>query len=308
MRNETTVTEFILMGFPTSQHMYILHSMLFSFIYLWALLGNALIITIIALDQHLKTPTYFFLKNLSCLDFCLISVTTPKTIVNSLTHNNSISFLGCLAQVFFMVFSATAEVLLLTAMSFDRYAAICHPLHYEVIMNMSACVQMAAVSWVGGFLNAVVHTVDTFSFSFSNVVHQFFCGIPQLLAITCSENLMKEIVPILITSILDFCCFIFITVSYIYIFSTVRNIPSKVGQSKAYSTCLPHLVVILLFFSIGFTAHLKPSSGSPSVFDIVISVFYTVVPPTLNPIIYSLRNKAMKMAFHMFRERSIIKK
>ncbi|XP_037673790.1 olfactory receptor 14A16-like [Choloepus didactylus] len=310
MRNNTAVTEFILLGFSTNQNMHILHSMLFSFIYLWALIGNVLIIMITTLDQHLHTPMYFFLKNLSFLDLCLISVTIPKSIFNSLTHNNTISFLDCVTQVFLVTLLAIAEVFLLTVMSFDRYAAICHPLHYEVIMNMSMCVWMAAVSWVGGSLAAVMHTAGTFSLSFcgSNVVHQFFCDIPHLLAISCSENLMREIVPILISVVLDICCFIFIIISYVYIFCTVKKIPSTEGQSKAYSTCLPHLVVVVLFLSTIFIAHLKPTSKSPSISDLVISVFYTVVPPTLNPIIYSLRNKAMKLALGMLVEGKIIKK
>ncbi|XP_004473078.2 olfactory receptor 14A16-like [Dasypus novemcinctus] len=308
--NLTIVTEFILMGFLPGQNMYILHSVLFSITYLWALMGNVLIILITTLDQHLHTPMYFFLKNLSFLDLCLISIIIPKSIFNSLTHNSSISFLGCVTQVFSAVFSAIAEVFLLTAMSFDRYAAICHPLHYEVIMNMGTCMQMVAVSWLGGGLIAVMHTAGTFSLSFcgSNIVYQFFCDIPQLLAISCSENLMREIVPILITVVLEFCCFIVIVVSYVYIFSTVKKIPSTEGQSKAYSTCLPHLVVVVLFLSTGFTAYLKPTSSSPSIFDLVISVFYTLVPPTLNPIIYSLRNKAMKMTLGMLMEGKLIKK
>ncbi|XP_004479547.2 olfactory receptor 14A16-like [Dasypus novemcinctus] len=309
MTNITVVTEFILMGFPTKHNMHILQSALFSFIYLWALMGNFLINMIITLDQHLHTPMYFFLKNLSFLDLCLISVTIPKSILNSLTQKNSISFLGCVIQVFLFVSLGATEMFLLTMMSFDRYAAICHPLHYEVIMNMDKCKQMAAMSWLGGGLTAVMHTAGTFSFSFCgcNVVHQFFCDIPQLLAISCSENLIREIVPILISVVLGFCCFVFIVISYAYIFSSVKKISSTEGQSKAYSTCLPHLLVVVLFLSTAFTAYLKPTSASPSISDIVISVFYTVVPPTLNPVIYCLRNKAMKMALGMLLGGKLIK-
>ncbi|XP_037673580.1 olfactory receptor 14A16-like [Choloepus didactylus] len=310
MKNKTTVTEFILMGFPTNQSVSILHSVLFSFIYFWSLMGNVLIIMITTLDQHLHTPMYLFLKNLSLMDLCLISTTVPKSIFNSLTHKNTISFLDCVTQVFLVFLLATAELLFLTAMSFDRYAAICHPLHYEVIMDTGTCVQMAAASWLGGGLSAVMHTASTFSLSFcgSNVVRQFFCDIPQLLAISCSENLVREFVPILISVVLGFCCFIFITVSYIYIFSTVKKIPSTEGQSKAYSTCIPHLLVIVLFLSTGCIAYLKPTTGSPSISDLVISVFYTVVPPTLNPIIYSVRNKAVKNALRRLILGNLIKK
>ncbi|XP_076972358.1 olfactory receptor 14A16-like [Tamandua tetradactyla] len=310
MTNFTIVTEFTLIGFSTNQNMYVLHSVLFSITYLWALMGNVLIIMVTTLDQHLHAPMYFFLKNLSFLDLCLVSVTIPKFIFNSLTHNNSISFLGCVTQVFSVVVLGSAEMFLLTAMSFDRYAAICHPLHYEVIMNMGTCVQMAAVSWLGGGLSAVMHTAGTFSLSFCgpNVVHQFFCDVPQLLAITCSEYLLREIVAILISVVVEFCCFVFIVISYIYIFSAINKIPSTEGRSKAYSTCLPHLVVIVLFTSTAFTAYLKSTLASPSLSDSVISVFYTVVPPTLNPIIYSLRNKVMRKALGMLIEIKFIKK
>ncbi|XP_042639086.1 LOW QUALITY PROTEIN: olfactory receptor 14A16-like [Orycteropus afer afer] len=311
MTNLTVVTEFILMGFSANQAMYILHSVLFSLSYLCALMGNILIIMITTLDQYLHTPMYFFLKNLSFLDLCLISVTIPKSIINSLTQNNSISFFGCVAQVFLVLFSAAAELFLLTVMSFDRYAAICHPLHYDVIMNRVMCLHMAAVSWLGGGMIAVMHTAGTFSilsFCKSNIIHQFFCDIPQLLAISCSENLLREILPILISVVIDFCCFIFIIFSYIYIFSTVKKIPSTEGQSKAYSTCFPHLAVVVLFLSTGFIAYLKPTSESPSISDLIITVFYTIVPPTFNPIIYSLRNKAMKKALGMLIKGKLNKK
>ncbi|KAL2770551.1 olfactory receptor 14A16 [Daubentonia madagascariensis] len=310
MTNLTVVTEFILVGFSTNQNMYILHSVLFLLIYLCALMGNVLIIMITTLDHHLHTPMYFFLKNLSFLDLCLISVTAPKSIANSLINNNSISFLGCVSQVFLLVFSASAELLLLTVMSFDRYAAICHPLHYDTIMSRSTCVQAAAVSWLYGSLIAVMHTAGTFSLSYCrcNTVYQFFCDIPQLLAISCSENLIREIVPIFINVVLDFCCFIFIIITYVYIFSTIKKIPSTECHSKAYYTCFPHLVVVVLFLSGGFIAYLKPTSRSPSISDVVISVFYTMMPPTLNPIIYSLRNKAMKMALRMLIRGNLTKK
>ena len=244
---------------------------------------------------------YFFLKNLSFLDLCLVTLTIPKSIANSLTRSDSISFPGCVAQVFLLVFLATAELNLLTVMCFDRYAAICHPLHYEVIMNVNMRVQLTAVSWLGGGLIAIMHTAGAFSLSYcgSNVVHHFFfCDTPQLLAISCSENIIREIVPILISVVLDICCFIFITVSYAYIFSTVKKMPST-GQSKAFSTCLPHLIVIVLFLSTGFSAYLRPISQAPSIFDLVISVFYTMAPPTFNPMIYGLRNNAIRKSLEM---------
>ncbi|XP_057346491.1 olfactory receptor 14A16-like [Manis pentadactyla] len=299
--NLKAVTEFILTGYSTNENMYILYSVLFILIYFFALMENVLIIMIITLDKHLCSPMYFFLKNLSFLDLCLVTFTIPKSIANSLTHSNSISFLGCVAQVFLLIFLATVELNLLIVMLFDRYAAICHPLHYKVIMNVNMCVQLTDVSWLGGSLIAIMHTAGTFFLSYcaSNVIHQFLCDITQLLAISCSENMIREIVPILINVVLAICCFIFIIVSYVYIFSTVKKMPSTERQSKAFSTCLPHLIVIMLFLSTGFSAYLRPFSQAPSIFDLVISMFYTMAAPTFNSMIYSPRNNAIKKSLGM---------
>ncbi|XP_055968302.1 olfactory receptor 14A16-like [Sorex fumeus] len=305
MSNLTFVREFILMGIPTDENLSILNSLFFSLIYFYTLMGNILIITITTWAQHLHTPMYFFLKNLSFLDLCMISVTVPKSIANSVTQDHSISFLGCVTQVFLLILTATTELHLLTVMSFDRYTTICHPLHYDLIMIRGLCVQMVTGSWVGGLLFGVMHTASTFSLSFcgSSVIHQFFCDIPQLLAISCSESLLRETVTILINVFLDTCCFIFIVISYVYIFSTIRKIPSSEGRSKSFSTCIPHLEVVVLFLSAAVFAYLKPISESPSISDFVISMFYTMVPPTLKTIIYSLRNNALKMAVVMLFKR-----
>ncbi|XP_037374467.1 olfactory receptor 14A16-like [Talpa occidentalis] len=296
--NFTAVTEFVLLWFPTQGTMGFLHPLLFSLVYLCTLLGNGLIILITTLDWHLHTPMYFFLRSLSFTDLCPITTTVSKSIAISLRHSNSISFPGCVIQVFMMIISVGTEMYLLTVMSLDRYAAICHPLHYDIILSRDRCVQLTAVSWLGGGLYAVMHTAGTFSLSFcgSSVVHQFFCDVPQLMAISCSGNLINKRVPILITSVLSICCFIFVIISYVHFFSAVRKIPSTEGKAKVYSTCLPHLLVVVLFLSAGSFAYLKPTSETPSVSDLVISMFYTVVPPTFNPLIYSLRNQAMKSA------------
>ncbi|XP_073077572.1 olfactory receptor 14A16-like [Manis javanica] len=297
MKNISVVAEFLLLGFSGPSRLQFLQSGIFVVIYLLALVGNGLIVTIASLDPCLCTPMYF-LKNLSLSDVCLMSSTVPKTVANSLTHINSISFSGCVMQVFLVPFAAVAELFLLTAMSIDRYTAICHPLHYELIMNRGQCVHMVTLSWLSSGLISIIHTAGTFSLTYCgpNEIQQFFCDIPQLLAITCSENVTAEIVLILINAVLDLCCFICIIISYIYIFSTVRKIPSTEGRSKAYSTCLPHLVVVVLFLSTAFIAYLKPILGSTSVTDHVLSSFYILLPPSLNPIIYSLRNKAMRAA------------
>ncbi|XP_049709432.1 olfactory receptor 14A16-like [Elephas maximus indicus] len=303
MNNFTSVTMFFLMGFSDVREIQISHAVLFLLLYLAAVLGNVLIITLTSKDHRLHTPMYFFLQNLSFLDLCLISITVPKSIANSLANHTTISFLGCVSQVFFFFLSATTEVSLLTVMSYDRYVAICHPLRYEVIMSHGACVQMAASSWVSGVLNAILHTASTFSIPVcgSPEVHQFFCDVPQLLSLACSYNTVELVVTGL-SLVLGFGCFVFIDISYIHIFSTVLRIPSREGRSRAFSTCLPHLTVVTLFLFSVFFAYLRPLPKSPSPLDLLVSVFYTMVPPIMNPVIYSLRNKDMKMALKKLKE------
>uniref|UniRef100_A0A4X2KLX2 Olfactory receptor n=1 Tax=Vombatus ursinus TaxID=29139 RepID=A0A4X2KLX2_VOMUR len=290
--------ELLLMSFSEAWELQILHAVLFSLICLAALMGNLLIITVTTIDQHLHTPMYFFLRHLSFIDLCYISVTVPKSILISLTHSNSISIPECATQTYCIVFFVCAELALLTVMSYDRYAAICHPLHYNILMNRGACVQMAAASWVSGSLSGIMHTVNTFSVPFckANVLGQFFCEIPHLLRLSCSQPNFAEIGTMVTTTILSLGYFSYIVISYVYIFSTVLRMPSTEGRSKAFFTCLPHLIVTTVFFTTAFVAHVKPTSDTPSVLDLLVSVFYVVVPPTLNPAIYSLRNKDMKTA------------
>ncbi|XP_038617949.1 olfactory receptor 14A16-like, partial [Tachyglossus aculeatus] len=298
MSNITKVTEFLLLGFSDVRELQLIHTALFLLVYLAALLGNLLIIAVTTLNRHFHTPMYFFLKNLSVIDLGYISVTVPKSIFNSLTNVNSISLLGCAAQVFLILLFAGSEMALLTVMSHDRYVAICCPLHYEIIMPHGACVRMLAASWFSSCLNAIVYTASTFSLSFCgpNTVHQFFCDGAQLLRLACSTDHVPEDVSLAISICLAFFCFVLIVVSYARIFSAVLRIPSVEGRSKAFSTCLPHLVVVTLFVTSGISAYLKPIPDSPSALDLMVSVFYVVVPPTLNPLIYSLRNRDMKAA------------
>ncbi|XP_062950735.1 LOW QUALITY PROTEIN: olfactory receptor 14L1-like [Cynocephalus volans] len=296
--NKTEVAEFLLTGFSDSWEIQIVHAALFLLVYLAALMGNLLIMMLTTLDVQLQTPMYFFLRNLSFLDVCYISVTVPKSIVSSLTHNTSISFLGCALQVFFFSDLASTEIAILTVMSYDRYVAITQPLHYEVIINQDACVKMMAMSWLSGGICGFMHVTATFSLPFcgSNRINQFFGDIPQLLSLLDSKVIIIEIGVMAFITCLVIICFVSITLSYMYIFSTVRRIPSKEGRSKTFSTCVPHLVVGTLFVISGSVAYEKPLSNSPSILDLLLSVFYTVVPPTLNPIIYCLRNKDVKAA------------
>ncbi|XP_038599005.1 LOW QUALITY PROTEIN: olfactory receptor 14A16-like [Tachyglossus aculeatus] len=298
MTNISTVTEFLLQGFSDIRELQLLHATLFLLVYLVALLGNLLIVAVTTLDQHLHTPMYFFLKNLSFIDLCYISTTVPKSIVNSLTSDRSISFLGCVSQLFLLVLFAASEFFLLTAMSYDRYAAICSPLRYELIMNKTACVCILAASWLSGGLFGILFSASTFSLTFcgSNAVQQFFCDVPPLLKISCSEVHIAIDVSVAAGSVLDAVCFIYIIHSYVFIFSAVLRMPSSEGRTKAFSTCLPHLTVITIFLFTTAFSYLKPTSDAPSALDLLVSMFYTVVPPTVNPLIYSLRNRDLKAA------------
>ncbi|NXE16657.1 O14AG protein, partial [Lophotis ruficrista] len=275
-----------------------LHFWLFLAIYLAALLANGLIITAIACDHHLHTPMYFFLLNLSFLDLGSISTTLPKAMANSLWDTRDISYAGCATQVFFFLLFLSAECCLLTIMAYDRYVAICKPLHYGTLLGSRACVHMAAAAWGGGFLYALVHTANAFSVPLcrGNVVDQFFCEIPQILKLSCSQSYLREVGLIVVSIFVFFVCFIFIVLSYVQIFRAAFRIPSQQGRHKAFSTCVPHLSIVSLFLSTGMFAYLKPPSISSLSLDLVVAVLYAVVPPALNPLIYSMRNQELKEA------------
>ncbi|XP_064032257.1 olfactory receptor 14J1-like [Pogoniulus pusillus] len=298
MSNSSSITHFLLLELTDTQQLQLLHFWLFLAIYLAALLGNGLIITAIAWDHHLHTPMYFFLLNLSLLDLGAISTTVPKSMANSLWHTRDISYAGCAAQVFFFVFLVAAEFYLLTVMSYDRYVAICKPLHYGTLLGTRACVHMAAAAWASGLLTAVMHTATTFSLPLcqGNAVDQFFCEIPHILRLSCSNSYLREVGMLGFSLSVVSLCFVFIVVSYVQVFSAVMRMPSEQGRHKAFATCLPHLAVVSLFVSTAIFADLKPPSISSPSLDLVVSVLYSVVPPTLNPLIYSLRNQELKDA------------
>ncbi|XP_075346366.1 olfactory receptor 14C36-like [Mycteria americana] len=298
MSNSSSTTQFLLLAFADTRELQILHFWLFLGIYLAALLGNGLIITAVACDHRLHNPLYFFLLNLSVLDLGSISTTVPKSMANSLWDTRAILYSGCAAQVFLFVFLMSAELYLLAIMAYDRYVAICKPLHYGTLLGSRACVHMAAAAWGSGFLNAVLHTANTFSIPLcqGNALDQFFCEIPKILKLSCARSYLKEFVVLVITFPLAFGCFVFIVLSYVWIFRAVLRIPSEQGRHKAFSTCIPHLAVVSLFVSTGMVAYLKaPSISSPSL-DLVVAFLYSVVPPALNPLIYSMRNQLLKEA------------
>ncbi|XP_058139274.1 olfactory receptor 14C36-like [Dasypus novemcinctus] len=298
MPNSTTVTEFLLTRFSDVWELRVLHAMLFVLTYVATLMGNLLIVTGITFSWKLHTPMYYFLRNLSVLDMCYISVTVPKACAIFLLDNTAISMTGCAAQIFLMVAFTTVELLFLTVMARDRYVAICQPLHYPVVMNPRVCVQMTLASVFSGLAYSGLHTGNTFQLPFcqSNVVHQFFCDIPPLLKLSCSDTLNNEILIFISSVVIAGGCFAFIIMSYYHIFSPVLKFPTKGKRGKAFSTCVPHILVVTVFLSSGAAVYLKPTSSSPTIQDMLSSVFYSIVPPFLNPIIYSLRNKQIKEA------------
>ncbi|XP_074994660.1 olfactory receptor 14A16-like [Calonectris borealis] len=298
MSNGSSITRFLLLAFADTRELQLLHFWLFLGIYLAALLGNGLIITAIACDHRLHTPMYFFLLNLSFLDLGSISTTLPKAMANSLWDTRDISYAGCAAQLFLFFFFISAEFYLLTVMAYDRYVAICQPLHYGTLLGSRACVHMAAAAWASGFLYAFLHTANTLSLPLchGNAVDQFFCEIPQILKLSCSHSYLREVGLLVVSACLGFGCFVFIVVSYVEIFRAVLRIPSEQGRHKAFSTCLPHLAVVSLFLSTAMFAYLKPPSISSPSLDLVVAVLYSVVPPAVNPLIYSMRNQELKDA------------
>ncbi|XP_040549567.1 olfactory receptor 14J1-like [Gallus gallus] len=298
MSNSSSISEFLLLALADTRQLQLLHFWLLLGIYLAALLGNGLISTAVACDHRLHTPMYFFLLNLALLDLGCISTTLPKAMANALWGTRDISYAGCAAQVFFFLFLFSTEYYLLTIMSYDRYVAICKPLHYGTLLGSRACATMAAAAWGAGVLNSVLHTANTFSLPLchGNAVDQFFCEIPQILKLSCSQSYLKEISLLVFSITLVSGCFAFILFSYVQIFRAVLRMPSEQGRHKAFSTCLPHLAVLSLFVSTATFAYLKPPSLSSPSLDLVVAVLYTVVPPVMNPVIYSMRNQEIKQA------------
>ncbi|XP_025903817.1 olfactory receptor 14A16-like [Nothoprocta perdicaria] len=289
MSNSSALNDFLLMPFSDTWELQLLHFLLLLAIYLTALLGNILIITTVACDHHLHTPMHFFLLNLSLPDLGSVSATVPKSMANFLWDTRIISYSGCAAQDFMFVFLITAEYYILTLMAYDRFVAICRP----------SCVKMAAAAWGTGFLHAALHTANTFSIPLcqGNVVKQFFCEIPQILKLCCSGfSYLREVGTIVVNICLGFVCFVYIVLSYVQIFRAVLRIPSQQGRRKAFSMCLPHLIVVSLLISTGTFAYLKPPSISSPCLDLVVAVLYAVVPPAVNPLVYSVRNKELKDA------------
>uniref|UniRef100_A0A8C4W160 Olfactory receptor n=2 Tax=Gopherus evgoodei TaxID=1825980 RepID=A0A8C4W160_9SAUR len=296
--NLTTVTEFIFLGLTDHPELQVPLFSLFLVIYLITLTGNLGMIILIRSDPQLHTPMYFFLINLSLVDFCYSSVITPKLLVGFLAGNKVISFNGCATQFFFFSSFVGIECLLLAVMAYDRYVAICNPLLYTVIMSHRVCVLLAAGSFLAGFVNSMIHTISMFQLPFcaSNIINHFFCDVPPLLKLSCASTFINEVVIFAFASLIEISCLLAILISYVYILSAILRIRSTEGRHKVFSTCASHLTAVTVFFGTTLFMYLRPSSSSSMNQDKVVSVFYTVVIPMLNPLIYSLRNKEVKDA------------
>ncbi|XP_059717081.1 olfactory receptor 14C36-like [Haemorhous mexicanus] len=309
MSNSSSISHFLLLALADTRQLQLLHFCLLLAISLAALLGNGLIISAVACGHHLHTPMFFFLLNLALADLGCICTTVPKAMHNSLWDTRTISYAGCAAQVFFFMFFITAEFYVLTIMCYDRYVSICKPLHYGTLLGGRACAHMAAAAWASAFLYSLLHTANTFSLPLchGNALGQFFCEIPQILKLSCSKSSVRELGLITVSVCFALGCFVFIVFSYVQIFRAVLRIPSEQGRHKAFSTCLPHLAVLSLFLSTVMLAYLKPPSISSPSLDLSLSVLYSVVPPALNPLIYSLRNQELKAAVWRLMTGHIIK-
>uniref|UniRef100_A0A8C7DXI6 Olfactory receptor n=1 Tax=Naja naja TaxID=35670 RepID=A0A8C7DXI6_NAJNA len=296
MANQSFISEFLLLEFSAIQELRIAYFCLFLISYLATLTGNLLIISAVVFDYHLHTPMYFFLMNLAIQDIASVSVLIPKIMLNYVLNNRYISYSGCVAQVLFFISFVGCDVALLTVMAYDRYVAICNPLQYELIMNRrQTCTRIVAMVWLAGLTYGVLHTSGTFVTPFcSNVVNQFFCEIPQLLKLACSELYLIEIGVVIVSVAIGVGCCCFIIVTYVHIFMTLLEISSRQGRQKAFATCLPHIIVFSMFLLTGSIAYLRPTSDTPSYLDLIFTMIYSMLPPLLNPIIYSMRNEAIK--------------
>ena len=274
----------------------------FLIMYTIILMGNSLIIIITKMDPSLQTPMYFFLGNFSSLEICYVSVTVPRLLIDLCSQNRNIPFLACAAQMyFFLVFGAT-ECLLLTSMAYDRYVAICNPLLYPLLMNSRLCVQLATGCWVSGVPVHIVLTYQIFSLPFcgSNQLNHFFCDIPPVLKLACGDTLLTETLVYVVAVLVVTVPFMLILGSYVRIIETILKLPSATGRAKAFSTCSSHLMVVALFFGSGLITYLRPKSSHSIGMDKFLSLFYTIVTPMFNPMIYCLRNKEVMVALRKF--------
>ncbi|XP_061447965.1 olfactory receptor 13G1-like, partial [Rhineura floridana] len=298
VKNQSGTMEFTLVGLTSSAELQTLLFGIFTLIYATALAGNILLIFTICSCKKLHTPMYFLLINLSLVNVFSISVTTPKLLQTLWTHRKTISFYGCITQMYLFVWALGTELFILSFMAFDRYAAICHPLQYTVIMRKEVCVGIASGAWVAGMFNSAVHAglMLMLSFCNSNIVNHFFCDVPPLLELSCSDTSLNEMMAFVSDVIFGICSCGLTLTSYFFILRAIFRIRSTEGKKKAFSTCSSHLFVVSFYFSTVIYTYIRPSSDYSLEKDKFVSLLYSVVTPVVNPLIYSLRNKDVKEA------------
>ncbi|XP_077169762.1 olfactory receptor 6C4-like [Paroedura picta] len=298
MENQTVIQEFLLLGFGDQPETQRALFFLFLAIYIVTVVGNLSIITLVITDPHLHTPMYFFLGNLSCLEFFYSSTILPRMLVTFFAGGKTISVNECIVQYYFFGFLLGTECYLLTAMSYDRYLAVCRPLHYSSLMNCRICLQLAAGSWFSGFLanDIVIYFISQLFFCGPNEIDHFFCDFTPMVKLSCSDTHMTEVVTSVLAAVFTLPPFLLTLLSYVWIVVTILRIPSTIGRQKAFSTCSSHLTVVSIFYGTVMVVYMFPKNDRLNALNKVFSVFYTVLTPLANPLIYSLRNKEVKEA------------
>ncbi|XP_025051621.1 olfactory receptor 6F1-like [Alligator sinensis] len=296
--NQSIITEFIFLDFKDAQEWQVLLFLVFLVICIISMAGNILVAVLVVADQHLHTPMYFFLGNLSCLETCYTSTILPRMLASFLTGHRTISMRACLTQMYFFGALGAAECYLLAAMSYDRYLAICKPLHYVGLMNGKSCLQLAGGSWIIAFLtiSIIVLLISRLTFCGANEINHFFCDLTPVVKLACTDTRVMELTAFISASIVTLPPFLLTVVSYVLIIGTVLRIPSTTGKQRAFSTCSTHLIVVTIFYGTLTIVYVLPKTKTLRDLNKVLSLFYTVLTPLANPLIYSLRNKEVKQS------------
>ncbi|XP_059131842.1 olfactory receptor 5AN1-like [Peromyscus eremicus] len=297
-KNITEITQFILLGFSDFPRVIALLFVIFLTLYIITLTWNLLLLVLIRMDSHLHTPMYFFLSNLSFIDLCYITSTVPKMLSNFFQEKQTISLVGCIVQYFIFSTMGLSESCLMTAMAYDRYAAICNPLLYSSVMSPTLCAHMVLGSYTAGLIGSLSQICALLQLHFCgpNVIRHFFCDMPQLLNLSCTDTFFAQVLLAILTMLFGLTNALAIMISYGYIVLSIMKITSAKGRSKAFNTCASHLTAVSLFYTSSVFVYLSSSSGGSSSFDRFASVFYTVMIPMLNPLVYSLRNNEIRGA------------
>ncbi|XP_066434062.1 olfactory receptor-like protein OLF3 [Eleutherodactylus coqui] len=299
LKNQTILREFVFLGLSSDPKTQVALFIVFTLVYTVILIGNFLIIILVLTDANLHIPMYFFLSNLSFLDLCYSTSTLPRMLKDLLSVNKVIPYGECVAQMYISLSLGESECVLLAVMAYDRYVAICYPLHYTTIMSKKVCIRLAVSTWIFGFLLSISHVALTFNIDTCghNVINHFACEVTEVLSLGCENIILVELVIFIVGIIILLTPVTFIVISYIYIIQNILKIASSSGRKKAFSTCSSHMMVVAIFYGSAMAAYMKPRSSSLTGTDKVIAVFYGIVTPMLNPMIYTLRNNDVKAAF-----------